>query len=482
MTNQQIFDYAQKSLEGGYSIEQIVAALSEQGWNTTEIDGALRKVQEIAKQKSIVSVTPPDPQEKLERNTRNEMRAGKPSMFPLRLLRSLSVSQILLCLGGFIVVPAGMIYAARLFLKLDNNFNLKKEINGKNMATDQLLSLPTGSTQLDVPQQQNPNFTHHISSYGYEIDYPNGWEIQEKKGVDTGIFETKIFPIGNAPHSSESMQQFISVKGALSEMGPLWIETVTQAAIERLVINENKLNQDVVITRTSRTTIDGKAAIVYSYVNSIHDMEGTGIILISWPPIGVMFFPVAFILEYQSKKALYSEETARIVLGSFKEQIFRYMEKMGEVRRQEYINEMNRAINAIGDIDPSYLPTGFAQSGGIGGTKHDGQWVRLDKSYSCEADKFKRPFLTIIRYLPSHVGNDFIRVQVQTMKNLGSSVFDVYINGKSGVLATQNENSLRYRLLWQDDASFLDLTVSPSTTCTINEEELMKIARSIGGR
>src|SRR3989344_2402991 len=95
MVNKQILDYVQKSLEGGYSVEQISTALTEQGWNPTEINEALLKAQEIIQQKSAAPVAPPVPPKKSEWNIE---------------LKSLSASQILLYIGGLIVVLAGIIY------------------------------------------------------------------------------------------------------------------------------------------------------------------------------------------------------------------------------------------------------------------------------------------------------------------------------------------------------------------------------------
>jgi len=95
MVNKQILDYVQKSLEGGYSVEQISTALNGQGWNPTEINEALLKAQEIIQQKSAAPVAPPAPPKKSEWNIEP---------------KSLSASQILLYLGGLIVVLAGIIY------------------------------------------------------------------------------------------------------------------------------------------------------------------------------------------------------------------------------------------------------------------------------------------------------------------------------------------------------------------------------------
>ncbi|MDP3975108.1 MAG: hypothetical protein Q8P88_02390 [Candidatus Jorgensenbacteria bacterium] len=94
MVNKQLLDYAQKSIEGGYSVEQISIALSQQGWDAAEINEALLKAQEITNQKILLPVAPLAPK-KSEWNFE---------------LKSLSASQILLYLGGLIVVLAGVIY------------------------------------------------------------------------------------------------------------------------------------------------------------------------------------------------------------------------------------------------------------------------------------------------------------------------------------------------------------------------------------
>jgi uncharacterized membrane protein len=92
MINKQIVDYVQKSIEGGFSVEQISASLSGQGWSSEEINGALLKAQEIIWQKSVPPIVPPKkPESTVERE-------------------GLSVSEILLYLGGLIVILAGIIY------------------------------------------------------------------------------------------------------------------------------------------------------------------------------------------------------------------------------------------------------------------------------------------------------------------------------------------------------------------------------------
>ena len=68
MVNKQILDYVQKSLEGGYPVEQIITTLTEQGWNQTEINDALLKVKEIIQQKSTIPPAPPVPPRKSKWN------------------------------------------------------------------------------------------------------------------------------------------------------------------------------------------------------------------------------------------------------------------------------------------------------------------------------------------------------------------------------------------------------------------------------
>ncbi|PKL36963.1 hypothetical protein CVV38_03710 [Candidatus Peregrinibacteria bacterium HGW-Peregrinibacteria-1] len=95
MVNKKISAYVQKSLAGGYNPEQISAALSDQGWSSTEINEALLKAQETIQQKSPESVAPPAP--------------PKTSAYNIDI-KSLSASQILLYLGALIVILAGIIY------------------------------------------------------------------------------------------------------------------------------------------------------------------------------------------------------------------------------------------------------------------------------------------------------------------------------------------------------------------------------------
>ena len=95
MANKQVLDYTKKSLEKGYTVEQISTALLDQGWSPTEINEALLKAQETIQQKLAKSIAPPAPPKKSEWSID---------------LKSLSASQILLYLGGLIIVLAGAIY------------------------------------------------------------------------------------------------------------------------------------------------------------------------------------------------------------------------------------------------------------------------------------------------------------------------------------------------------------------------------------
>ncbi len=95
MANQRIVNYVQKSLEGGYSIEQITTALVEQGWNSPEIHEAyLQALENIQQKKAAQAALPPPP---------------KKSEWSLEI-RHLSVSQVLLFLGGLVVVLAGITF------------------------------------------------------------------------------------------------------------------------------------------------------------------------------------------------------------------------------------------------------------------------------------------------------------------------------------------------------------------------------------
>ena len=81
----QLLNYIQNSLEKGHSVEQISVALIKKGWDPKEVSKALLKVQERIKQQSVAA--PPSPSKKMY------------------------ISQILLCLGGLVVVIAGLLYA-----------------------------------------------------------------------------------------------------------------------------------------------------------------------------------------------------------------------------------------------------------------------------------------------------------------------------------------------------------------------------------
>lgn len=94
MPKKQLLDYVQKSIEGGYTNEQIRSALLQQGWNNDDINEAMAKVQEIINQKTNAPIAPPAPK-------KSEWNID---------FKSLTASQILLYLGGLIVFLAGVIY------------------------------------------------------------------------------------------------------------------------------------------------------------------------------------------------------------------------------------------------------------------------------------------------------------------------------------------------------------------------------------
>lgn len=95
MLNKQLFDYIQKSLKGGYSAQQISSALVSQGWGANEVSETILSVQQSLLQQPALPPLPPPPSKKSEWSVD---------------LKSLSASQVLLYLGGLIVVLAGVIY------------------------------------------------------------------------------------------------------------------------------------------------------------------------------------------------------------------------------------------------------------------------------------------------------------------------------------------------------------------------------------
>ncbi|MEK7649608.1 MAG: hypothetical protein AAB367_01425 [Patescibacteria group bacterium] len=95
MANKQLLDYVQKSLQSGYSAQEISPALVDKGWGTSEVHEAVLAAQELIRQKPALPPLPPPP--------------SKASEWTIEL-KSLSASQILLYLGGLIVVLAGLIY------------------------------------------------------------------------------------------------------------------------------------------------------------------------------------------------------------------------------------------------------------------------------------------------------------------------------------------------------------------------------------
>lgn len=99
MINNQILDYIQKSIEGGYEVDQIKAALLQNGWKIENIEEALTRAQEIINLKLSAPIAPIAP------------LASRQSEWAIEL-KSLSASQILLYLGGLIVILAGVTYVS----------------------------------------------------------------------------------------------------------------------------------------------------------------------------------------------------------------------------------------------------------------------------------------------------------------------------------------------------------------------------------
>lgn len=92
--NKQLLDFVQKSIQEGYTNEQISSALLQQGWSNDDISEAFAKIQEIINQKTNAPIAPPAPK-------KSEWNID---------FKSLTASQILLYLGGLIVFLAGVIY------------------------------------------------------------------------------------------------------------------------------------------------------------------------------------------------------------------------------------------------------------------------------------------------------------------------------------------------------------------------------------
>ncbi len=95
MSQTNLLEFIKSALRRGYSGEQIHQALLEKGWNEKLVDESIRNIKETINQEKTQTLVVPTPPKKSEWNIE---------------LKSLSASQILLYLGGFIVVLAAIIY------------------------------------------------------------------------------------------------------------------------------------------------------------------------------------------------------------------------------------------------------------------------------------------------------------------------------------------------------------------------------------
>ena len=93
--DKRIINYVQGTLGRGYLVEQIKSALTTQGWSQPEIDDTILQVQNEQKLNQAATTAPPAPPKHTNK---------------LIVPSHLSVSQVLLYLGGIIMVLAGIIF------------------------------------------------------------------------------------------------------------------------------------------------------------------------------------------------------------------------------------------------------------------------------------------------------------------------------------------------------------------------------------
>lgn len=95
MINKQLLDFVQKAIEDGHSNEQIMDALAPQGWSQEEISDATLQAKNNIENKNSNPLCASAPKKKEDN---------------LAKLKEISASQILLYIGGIVVVLAGIIY------------------------------------------------------------------------------------------------------------------------------------------------------------------------------------------------------------------------------------------------------------------------------------------------------------------------------------------------------------------------------------
>lgn len=238
-------------------------------------------------------------------------------------------------------------------------------------------SLGGNSTKTEDTAQENTTKTdsalsHHVSSLGFEILYPTGWEVRETEGVYADQGTTYIFPKGSLPPkrlitNDDIREQLIAVttirfvevpkpivdavmaKGITNsavmakEIAKEFMKDVELAKeiVEELLLEEKGKGS---ITTTEHANIDDKDTILVSFIDTTNNLQGKAMTLQSSKPAAGSNLPimVTSIVSYRAKNAFFSETTAQMTLQSFREH---YAEAWMKRKQERYIQ---RTKNPIG--------------------------------------------------------------------------------------------------------------------------------------
>ncbi len=116
MITKELVDYVQKTFEDGHAIGDISPALVGQGWNDADIKEAAQKATKIIAQKKGIPMPPVAPSRQdpivssVPASNANSAAGTKNGPAINSKASSLSAAQVLLYLGGMIVILAGVIY------------------------------------------------------------------------------------------------------------------------------------------------------------------------------------------------------------------------------------------------------------------------------------------------------------------------------------------------------------------------------------
>ena len=301
------------------------------------------------------------------------------------------------------------------------------------------------------------SFDHYISKFGVEIDYPRGWQAKEVAGeLGAGIW---FFP----PDIDASQLSKFDVDEPNRSLSISFVTFFDEGRSFNLEGEILKLSASGQLIEKRDATVNGRQATIFSYkANNINFLS----LVIGRTSGG---YQAGSVVTYKAPAEIYSNEEARALISSFKDNILETLLAHEEEERKQRIEHKRSLVDQMGDIVVNYLPAFVKADPGSSASGYS-----LIQNFTCNGDNYKTFIVTkTIIGKPSSWGQT-IEERVAGWRKGGNDVIEINVNQNKGFLGKSRGSPFEIVLPTPNAYFFLQ-----NLSCDLSEEEIIKIARSI---